>query len=286
MTSRQKPLIGPKTRMCMSLSARPSPFGTRFHNRLYEVLGLDFVYKAFSTTDLAGVIGGIRALDIRGCAISMPFKEAVIPLLDGLESSAAAIDSVNTIVNDGGILTGYNTDYIAIFSLLAEANIDTQMPFLLRGSGGMAKAVAAALKNRGHDKGTIIARNEKTGRALASLYGFDWAADAVGLTAPLIINATPMGMQGPEAEMLAFDESVIARAEFVFDVVAMPAETPLMLTAGRLGKTCISGAEVIVLQAVEQFELYTGVRPDRNLIEEASEFSRTVARREQQQAGA
>ncbi|RZL77094.1 MAG: shikimate 5-dehydrogenase, partial [Sphingomonas sp.] len=59
-----KPLIGPTTRLCMSLAARPGTFGTRFHNRLYEVLGLDFVYKAFSTQDLEGAVRGIRALDI------------------------------------------------------------------------------------------------------------------------------------------------------------------------------------------------------------------------------
>ncbi|WP_319498494.1 shikimate 5-dehydrogenase [uncultured Cohaesibacter sp.] len=280
MSSNEKPLIGPRTRLCMSLSARPSPFGTRFHNRMYELLGLDYVYKAFSTTDLPAAIGGVRALGIRGCAISMPFKEAVIPLLDAMEASAAAIDSVNTIVNDDGRLTGYNTDYIAIHDLLAAARIAPSLPFLLRGSGGMAKAVAAALRNSGFTKGTIIARNETTGRALAGLYGFDWAAGPEGLTAPLIINATPMGMAGPEAEMLAFDESVIDSADYVFDVVAMPAETPLMKVAERLGKTCISGAEVIVLQAVEQFALYTGVRPDRQIVEDASAFSRDVAKRE------
>nr|WP_321454672.1 shikimate 5-dehydrogenase [uncultured Cohaesibacter sp.] len=281
MAKNEKPLIGPQTRLCMSLSARPSPFGTRFHNKMYEELGLDFVYKAFSTTDLASAIAGVRSLGIRGCAISMPFKEAVIPLLDAMESSAAAIDSVNTIVNDEGKLTGYNTDYIAIFDLLAEAKIDPAMPFLLRGSGGMAKAVAAALRNSGHEKGTIIARNETTGRALAELYGYSWAEASQGLSAPLIINATPMGMKGPEADMLAFEQDIIEACEYVLDVVAMPAETPLMRAATKLGKTCISGAEIIVLQAVEQFELYTGIRPDRALIEMAAEFSRSAAKREQ-----
>lgn len=71
--------ISRDTRLCMSLSARPGNFGTRFHNYLYRALGLDYVYKAFTTRDLPAAIGGIRALGIRGCAVSMPFKEACIP---------------------------------------------------------------------------------------------------------------------------------------------------------------------------------------------------------------
>ena len=79
-----------------------SNIGTRFHNHLYDVLGLDFIYKAFTTTDIAAAIGGVRALGIRGCSVSMPFKEDVIALVDEVEPSARAIHSVNTIVNDDG----------------------------------------------------------------------------------------------------------------------------------------------------------------------------------------
>ena len=85
-----KPPIGRDTLLCMSLAARPGQFGSRFHNRLYERLGLDYVYKAFTTTDLEGAVRGIRALGVRGCAVSMPFKEAVIPLIDALAGSAAS----------------------------------------------------------------------------------------------------------------------------------------------------------------------------------------------------
>jgi len=106
------------TQLCMSLSARPGNFGLRFHNHLYEQLGLNFYYKAFSSQDLAGAIGGIRALGIRGCGVSMPFKEASIALVDELDSSVKAIASLNTIVNTAGHLKAYNTDYIAIAQLL------------------------------------------------------------------------------------------------------------------------------------------------------------------------
>ena len=82
------------TVLCMSLAGRPGTFGVRFHNHLYQQLGLDYYYKAMTTTDLAAAVGGIRALGVRGCGVSMPFKEACIPMLDELDPSAAAIDSV------------------------------------------------------------------------------------------------------------------------------------------------------------------------------------------------
>src|SRR5206468_1053508 len=84
------------TRLCISLAGRPSNIGTRFHNYLYDQLGLDFIYKAFTTTDIVAAIGGVRALGIRGCSVSMPFKQDVMPLVDVVEASARAIDSAMT----------------------------------------------------------------------------------------------------------------------------------------------------------------------------------------------
>lgn len=267
--------INKDTQLCMSLSGRPGNFGTRFHNFLYRELGLNFVYKAFTTRDLRAAIGGIRALGIRGCAVSMPFKEACIEFLDELDPSARGIMSVNTIVNTDGYLRAYNTDYTAVFSLLKSRSVPTSLNFALRGSGGMAKAVTCALRDAGFTKGTIVARNAATGNALAQQYGFDWQPELGQAKPRLLINVTPIGMAGaPEADQLAFPEAMIRDAEFVFDVVALPAETPLIQMAKSLGKPTISGADVIVLQAVEQFVLYTGHRPEPELIERAAEFAR------------
>jgi shikimate dehydrogenase len=267
--------INRDTQLCMSLSARPSNFGTRFHNFLYRELSLNFVYKAFTTRDLPAAIGGIRALGIRGCAVSMPFKEACIEFLDELDASAKGIMSVNTIVNTGGVLKGYNTDYLAVFSLLQSRQIPTTLDFALRGSGGMAKAVACALRDSGFSQGTIVARNQTSGEALASQYGFDWRP-ALGDAKPgLLLNVTPIGMAGgAEAEQLAFPEEAVRAAECVVDVVALPVETPLIRLAESLRKPAISGAEIIVLQAVEQFVLYTGRRPEPGQIERAAAFAR------------
>lgn len=158
----------------MSLSGRPSNIGTRFHNYLYDELGLDFVYKAFTTTDLPAAIAGIRALGIRGCGVSMPFKEACIEHVDVVHPSASAIDSVNTIVNEDGELHAYNTDYQAVADLLHRAELRSELTVAVAGSGGMAKAVVAALRDTGFRTVTVVARNAETGPALARTYGFEW----------------------------------------------------------------------------------------------------------------
>jgi shikimate dehydrogenase len=263
--------INRDTQLCMSLSGRPGNFGTRFQNFLYEALDLNFVYKAFTTKDLPAAIAGIRALGIRGCAVSMPFKEACIPLVDEIDASAQAIASINTIVNDDGFLRAYNTDYIAIRKLIERHRISPQTRVVLRGSGGMAKAVACAFRDAGFALGYIVARNEEAGRRLADVCGYAWAADTSGLNAELLVNVTPIGMEGGvEAGALAFSREEVESARMVFDVVALPVLTPVVRLAQSLGKSVITGGEVIVLQAVEQFVLYTGVRPDDALIEKAA----------------
>jgi shikimate dehydrogenase len=263
------------TQLCMSLSGRPGNFGLRFHNHLYEQLGLNFYYKAFSSKDLSGAVGGIRALGIRGCGVSMPFKEACIALVDELDDSARAIQSINTIVNTDGHLKAYNTDYIAIAQLLNTHEVSQNSTFALRGSGGMAKAVASALRDGGYQNGLILARNEVAGRALASALGYEWLADLADQRPQMLINVTPIGMTGgPEVDQLAFEADAIVAAETIFDVVAIPSETPLILRGRAQGKRVITGLEVIAIQALEQFVLYTGVRPTEEQFQKAVAFAR------------
>ena len=107
----------------------------------------------------------------------MPFKEACIALVDELDASAAAIQSINTIVNTDGHLKAYNTDYIAIAQLLENHQVPKDSTFALRGSGGMAKAVASALRDGGYENGLIVARNERAGQALAQSLGYEWQAE-------------------------------------------------------------------------------------------------------------
>src|ERR1700712_3989802 len=214
------PILNKDMQVCISLAGRPSNIGTRFHNFLYDELGLNFVYKAFTTDDLEGAVRGIRALGIRGCSVSMPFKEAIIPLVDNLEASAVAIESVNTVVNEDGLLTASNTDYEAVAQLLAEHEVDPTQRVLVRGSGGMAKAVVAAFRGAGFDDLTVLARNADAGSALAARYDCRWVAEEPEPDFDMIVNVTPLGMRGDSESVLAFGEAFIERASAVFDVVA------------------------------------------------------------------
>ena len=270
--------INKDTTVCMSLSARPSNFGTRFHNYLYEKLDLNYLYKAFTTNNLKDAIYGIKALAIRGCAISMPYKEACIEFIDELDGSVKSIQSVNTIVNTNHHLKAYNTDYIAVAKLIVENKINNTTPFVLKGSGGMANAVIGAFYDAGFKNGIIAARNQQKGETLAKRYGYKWVKDEQEILphqAKLIINVTPIGMLGAiESEALAFPTTMIKNADIVFDVVALPVDTPMIKYAQKLNKIIISGADVAVLQALKQFVLYTGVTPSDELVRQAGEFAR------------
>lgn len=260
-----------ETVLCVSLAARPSNHGVRFHNWLYDRLGLNYLYKAVAPTDITAAVAGIRGLDIRGAGVSMPYKQDVIPLIDALDPSASRIGAVNTIVNTDGELVGYNTDYVAVASLLQSHGVDPSLPVAVRGSGGMANAVVAALADHGM-QGTVVARNHGTGSALASTYGWDYSAE-VPEGAGLLVNVTPLGMHGDQQSAQAFSDEEVAAAELVFDVVAYPVRTPLIRAAEKLGKPTINGGEVVALQAAEQFALYTGVRPTPEQVEAAEAFA-------------
>jgi shikimate dehydrogenase len=270
------PILNKDMQVCISLAARPTNLGTRFHNFLYDELDLNFIYKAFTTDDLEGAVRGIRALGFRGASVSMPFKEAIIPMLDDLEPSAKAIVSVNTVVNNNGVLIGSNTDFEAVLSLIRYSPIGLGSKVLVRGSGGMAKAVVAAFKEAGFENVTVTSRNKDAGSALATKYGYNFDEQAlVKASSDVLVNVTPIGMKGENESELAFSEELISAASSVFDVVASPSETPMIAAARSQGKHLLTGAQVHALQAALQFEKYTGVKLSEEQIARAAEFSRS-----------
>lgn len=260
------------TVMCISLAERPGNHGNRFHNYLYAELGLNYIYKSFSSSDIGATVAGIASLGIRGASVSMPYKERCIPYLDDLDPSARAIGSVNTIVNDGGRLVGYNTDYLALRALLGRVRLPSD--FALRGSGGMARAVVAALVDSGLSDGVVIARSEARGRLLAESFGVEWAPDLGDRRPSLLVNATPIGMVGgPDVGELAFPAEAVAAATTVVDVVFAPVETPLVSLARRVPTDVVTGDSILLLQALEQFVLYTGVRPSDAQVSRAEAYA-------------
>lgn len=272
-------MINKNTKLCISLAIHAGNFGTLFHNYLYEKMQLNYIYKAFATENLKEAIGGIRAFNIRGCGVSMPYKVECIQYLDEVDESANSIRAVNTIVNTDGYLKGYNTDYIAVKSIFTQfafsENINQNSIIAIRGNGGMAKAVLRAIFDCGFKNVIIIARNEISGKSLAKLYNYTYQLEAVDVNADILINATSIGMaNGDTSEVLAFKKEAIEKATIVCDVVAIPVNTPLIQEAYLQEKQIVLGSDIAILQSLEQFILYTGVQPSIELIKEANHFAR------------
>jgi shikimate dehydrogenase len=251
--------INKDTQVCISISKHPSNFGTTVHNSGYDALGLNYIYKAFGITDIIGAINGVRALDIRGCSVSMPFKEDVIPLLDKLDSTAKMVRAVNTIVNNKGVLTGYNTDVLGAIAALKSVNYDPKEQVLLLGAGGVAKAILFAIRLLGNKQVIVANRNIKNIRSLDNISvckSVPWS-ERHKYHASLIINATPVGMK-PDSDVMPVNIDCLRRARAVLDVVVSPINTLLIENSRKQNKVVAPGFVMSLEQAMAQFKIYTG----------------------------
>jgi len=216
--------------------------------------------------------------DWRGCNVTMPHKQAVMPLVDRLDPLARRIGAVNTIVPDGeGGLVGYNTDAAGFLEPLRPL---LGKPHLFRmarviGAGGAARAIVAALVDEGFTL-VLIGRDPGKTRALldelapgehhvAALETFasatDFPFDDRAGCLDLIVNASPLGMAGQPP--LAFDFSHAPPGSIVYDIVTHPAETPLLAAARAAGFRTIDGLAMLIGQAAEAFRLFFGAEPPR-----------------------
>ena len=248
--------------LCISIAKRPGLYGTTVHNAGYQALGLNFFYKAFGTNDLEGAINGVRALGIRGCSVSMPFKEKVIPLLDELDILAKKSQAVNTIVNENGSLIGYNTDVVGIKQCLQPLKIQKKKKILLLGSGGISRAFLVALRNLKLNDIIITNRTLKKSQTLAKEFDthfIKWS-ERNNFNADMIINATSVGMS-PNDNLMPISKNQIMNTEILMDVVASPTNTKLIKFAKKCKKFTISGPELSFYQACAQFKLYTRKKP-------------------------
>jgi shikimate dehydrogenase len=261
-------MINKETQLCISIAEKPSNFGTTLHNMAYEALDLNFIYKAFEISNLEGAIAGVRALGIRGCSVSMPFKQAVIPLLDVLDETAERTGAVNTIVNDGTFLTGFNTDLIGARLVLTSLIPKSEERILVLGAGGVARAILVALREMGCSN--VVVANRDLGKitslkTIMNCSAIPWLARQERQV-QLLINATSIGMT-PDVQNMPVDIEFINSTRAVMDVVTSPMETSLIACARKAGKVVVSGYQMSLEQAAAQFFLYTGMPAPRVVME-------------------
>ena len=258
--------------LCGSFAGRPSQVGVRVHNAAYRALGLSYTYVAFGIQDAQAAANAMRTLSLRGCAVTMPFKETVIPLLDRLDPHAAAIGAVNTIVNDDGILTGYNTDWLAAKQALLEVTPLAGKVAAVLGAGGAGRAVCYALATSGcavHVFNRTVARAE----ALAAAFGLAGADGLDDLPASagyhILVNTTSAGYRDPASAPIPDGLLQNLSGKVVMDIIPEPLETRLLAAARAAGAICVPGWRMRLLQAAAQFRLYTGQAPPLEAMEAA-----------------
>jgi len=257
--------------LCISVAEKPGKFGITVHNAGYRALGLNFMYKTFAINDIKGAIIGVRSLGIRGCSVSMPFKEKVIPFLDRLDPLAKKIGAVNTIVNDNGQLTGYNTDVIAVEKSLKPLQIKNDNDIIIFGAGGVSRAILVALKNLKLKNITVANRTTRKGERLAKEFNVNFIqwSKRESVKADVIINATSIGMI-PNIFSSPISNNKIKNSQIVMDVVATPPKTKLIKIANKQGKITVDGLKLSLYQAFTQFKLYTGRNPPIQVMQKAA----------------
>jgi shikimate dehydrogenase len=238
--------------MCWSVAANPSPLGVKLHDAGYATLGLDFKYVAIGSDEIAPIVDSMRRLGVRGLGVSMPHKLSVIEHLDEVSEDVRVIGACNTVVNTESRLHGYNTDWVGASRAIEEEGLSDCASALIVGGGGVARAIAYALKKGGMNV-DISTRSEGQGQQLVSdlgLRSFIKFEERESASAELLVNATP------DSGLVRLSTSNLPRG--VFDVVFNTRTTPLTRAARELGVSAVAGWRMLLLQAAAQFELYTG----------------------------
>ena len=254
-----------------------SPF---IHNSAFEATNTNGVYLAWEVdaTELAETVANIRRYQMFGINLSMPYKEQVIPYLDQLSEEACLIGAVNTVVNREGTLIGYNTDGKGFFKSLPSFKISRKRLVLL-GAGGAAKAILAQAILDGVSQISVFVRSSSMGKTrpylekiqnatgfrvdLFALEDIQELQDSI-TKADLLVNATSVGMDRfsqPIPTSIVLPEKLL-----VADVIYQPFETPFLKWAKEQGNQSINGLGMLLYQAAEAFELWTGKEMPTNQI--------------------
>ncbi|OIO28868.1 MAG: shikimate dehydrogenase [Candidatus Hydrogenedentes bacterium CG1_02_42_14] len=239
----------------------------KIHNELFMRYSVNAVYVAFEVTDLEKVICGVRELGIAGLSVTIPHKVEIKKFIDYEDELAAQIGAVNTIVNMNGRLKGYNTDVTGAMKALREKTDIKGKRVLILGAGGVARAIGFGINAEGGTP-VIANRTESKGRALAMELKCEYVSPQAAFeTKPeILINATSIGMN-PDSNASPVPKEKV-RDMIVFDTVYNPLETRLLADAKSNGCKIVTGLRMFVHQARLQFELWTGIEPNADALEE------------------
>lgn len=253
----------------------------RMHNAAFAAAGLNWVYVAFRVPapELSAALRGLAALGCAGVNVTIPHKEAVLPLLDEVDAPAARAGAVNVVRCEGAKLTGFNTDGAGLVDALVRdggARLAGSRCLVL-GAGGGARAAALALAEAGASRVVILNRTPARAEALAgqvashvrgcALGGGPLDPVAVGSAvedADVVVHATgatmsaAMGGSGGHVPWLAPLCAGLRSGMTVLDMVYTPRWTPLLGAAREAGAEAVSGLSMLVYQGARAFELWTG----------------------------
>ena len=265
------PITG-KTRICGVIGDPVEhTMSPAMHNAAFKKLGLDYIYIPFrvKTAELDKAIAGMKALNMRGLNVTIPHKVAVMKLLDRLDPLAEKIGAVNTIVNDDGVFTGYNTDATGFLQPLLEKCLElSAKSIVILGAGGASRGISSILAehgarlvilNRNLERAEHLARQvfKNTGKTVtvAELSAVN-LKKTIGKV-DILVNATSVGMS-PNSNETPVPADLLRPELVVYDIVYNPVKTRLLREAEAAGAETIGGLDMLVWQGALAFEKWTG----------------------------
>jgi shikimate dehydrogenase len=263
-----------------------------FQQAALDHLRLDIVYEAWPTPEdgLETRVTTLRSPTVLGGNVTIPHKEAVIPLLDEIDALASRMGAVNTIVNDGGRLRGHNTDVGGFLRALREdGGFEPEgRRVVVAGAGGAARAVVAGLLDARVASVSVINRTlsranrlvedlrsfagESELRTLPEMYA-SWAA--VMGSCDLLVNCTSAGSAGPDEES-PVPVDLIRSSMLVYDLIYDPAETALMAASRSRGARVLGGLPMLIYQGAASFEMWTGEEAPLDIMFDAARGALTA----------
>ena len=247
----------------------------KLHRAAFDHLGINGTYLTFQAEEeeLEKLMEIVVQMDIRGINVTIPHKQAVIPLLNEVDDRVKRMGAVNTIVLRDGKTRGSNTDVDGVAGTFSAAGIS---PFgkraLVIGAGGASRAACTFLIEKG---ARVLLMNRTRERALSLVEDLPEVemvneGEAISLSPDIIINCTPLGMKG-FPNRLPIDPSVFREGQFVMDTIYNPRTTRLMAEAQRRGAEVRSGIEMLIYQAIAAFQIWTGESPPFEVMARAIE---------------